>query len=288
MGNKNKKKGKLKQKLTDKYRLVVLNEDTFEERFSLKLSRLNVFVFGGFFSILLIAGTILLIAFTPLKEYIPGYSSTSLKRKAANLTFEADSLKIKLSVLENYTKALKPVLTGEIEPESIDSIQNETRHRLIDESALSATKEDSLFREKVESETRFAIEQNAQSNVKIVFFAPLNGTISQGFDATSKHFAVDITAKTGTPIKATADGTVIFSGWTTETGYVIILKHAKDYISVYKHNGNLLKKQGDFVKSGEVIASVGSTGELTTGPHLHFELWSGGYAVNPTNFIDFK
>nr|WP_284041362.1 M23 family metallopeptidase [Polaribacter sp. Z014] len=268
--------------------MVVLNEDTFEERFSLKLSRLNVFVFGGFFSILLIAGTILLIAFTPLKEYIPGYSSTSLKRKAANLTFEADSLKIKLSVLENYTKALKPVLTGEIEPESIDSIQNETRHRLIDESALSATKEDSLFREKVESETRFAIEQNAQSNVKIVFFAPLNGTISQGFDATSKHFAVDITAKTGTPIKATADGTVIFSGWTTETGYVIILKHAKDYISVYKHNGNLLKKQGDFVKSGEVIASVGSTGELTTGPHLHFELWSGGYAVNPTNFIDFK
>ena len=288
MAKQNKKKGKLKQKLTDKYRLVVLNEDTFEERFSLKLSRLNVFVLGGFFSILLIASTILLIAFTPLKEYIPGYSSTALKRKAANLTFEADSLKIKLAVLENYTKALRPVLTGEIEPESIDSIQTEARHRFIDESELSASKEDSLFREKVESETRFSIEQNALSNIKIVFFAPLNGTISQGFDATSKHFAVDITAKTGTPIKATADGTVIFSGWTTETGYVLLLKHAKDYISVYKHNGNLLKEQGDFVKSGEVIATVGSTGELTTGPHLHFELWSGGYAVNPTNFIDFK
>ncbi|MGJ8758919.1 MAG: M23 family metallopeptidase [Polaribacter sp.] len=288
MAKKDKKKGKLKQKLTDKYRLVVLNEDTFEERFSLKLSRLNVYVLGGFFSILLIASTILLIAFTPLKEYIPGYSSTALKRKAANLTFEADSLKIKLAVLENYTKALRPVLTGEIQPESIDSIQTEARHRFIDESELAATKEDSLFREKVESETLFSIEQNAKSNVKVVFFAPLNGTISQIFDATSKHFAVDITAKSGTPIKATADGTVIFSGWTTETGYVIILKHAKDYISVYKHNGNLLKEQGDFVKSGEVIATIGSTGELTTGPHLHFELWSGGYAVNPTNFIDFK
>jgi len=288
VAKKDKKKGKLKQKLTDKYRLVVLNEDTFEERFSLKLSRLNVFVLGGFFSILLIASTILLIAFTPLKEYIPGYSSTALKRKAANLTFEADSLKTKLAILENYAKALKPVLTGEIEPESIDSIQVEARHRLIDESKLNATKEDSLFREKVESETRFSIEQNAQSNIKIVFFAPLNGTISQPFDASSKHFAVDITAKTGSPIKATADGTVIFSGWTTETGYVLLLKHAKDYISVYKHNGNLLKEQGDFVKSGEVIATIGSTGELTTGPHLHFELWSGGYAVNPTNFIDFK
>ncbi|MCL7752690.1 M23 family metallopeptidase [Polaribacter sp. Z022] len=288
MAKKDKKKGKLKQKLTDKYRLVVLNEDTFEERFSLKLSRLNVFVLGGVFSILLIAVTTVLIAFTPIKEYIPGYSSTALKRKAAKLTFEADSLKIKLALIENYTKALKPVLTGEIEPESIDSIQTEARQRLIDESKLNASKEDSLFREKVESETRFSLQNNTESSVKIVFFAPLNGAISQNFDATSKHFAVDITAKTGDPIKATADGTVIFSGWTTETGYVIILKHAKEYISVYKHNGNLLKEQGDFVKSGEVIATVGSTGELTTGPHLHFELWNGGYTVNPTNFIDFK
>ncbi|WP_405610951.1 M23 family metallopeptidase [Polaribacter sp. Asnod1-A03] len=288
MAQKNKKKGKLKQKLTNKFRLVVLNEDTFQERFSLKLSRLNVFVLGGFFSILLISSTILLIAFTPLKEYIPGYSSTELKRRAADLTFEADSLKTKLAVLENYTKALKPVLTGDIEPESIDSIQNEAMNKLIDESKLDATKEDSIFREKIESETRFSLENSAKSKVKIVFFAPLNGKISQSFEATSKHFAVDITAKTGEPIKATADGTVIFSGWTTETGYVIILRHAKEYISVYKHNGNLLKEQGDFVKSGEVIATVGSTGELTTGPHLHFELWNGGYAVNPTNFIDFK
>jgi len=283
-----KKKGKLKQKLTNKFRLVVLNEDTFEERFSLKLSRLNVFVLSGVFSILLISGTIFLIAFTSLKEYIPGYSSSELKRKAANLTFEADSLKIKLDLLENYTKALKPVLTGDIEPENIDSIQNEELNRLNNQSKLDASKEDSIFREKIESETLFSLQNSNQNKVKVVFFAPLNGEISQEFEATSKHFAVDITAKTGEPIKATADGTVIFSGWTTETGYVIIIRHAKEYISVYKHNGTLLKEQGDFVKSGEVIATVGSTGELTTGPHLHFELWSGGYAVNPTNFIDFK
>ena len=155
MSNRDKKKGKLKRKLTDKYRLVVLNEDTFEERFSLKLSRLNVFVLGGIFSILLIITTILLIAFTPLKEYIPGYSSSALKRKAVSLTFEADSLKIKLNILENYTKALKPILTGEIEPESIDSIQTKVKQHLLDELRLNATKEDSLFREKIESETRF-------------------------------------------------------------------------------------------------------------------------------------
>lgn len=282
------KKNKLKQKLTDKYRLVVLNEDTFEERFSLKLSRLNVFVLGGVFSVLLIVATIILIAFTPIKEYVPGYSSTALKVKVIKLTFESDSLKTKLAILENYTNALKPVLRGEIEAESIDSIQEKTIQRAIDESKLNASKEDSLFREKVESKDRFPIQNSANSNVKIVFFAPLSGTITQGFDANSKHFALDIVAKTGTAIKAVADGTVIFSGWTAETGYVILLKHAKDYISVYKHNGNLLKQQGDFVKSGEVIASVGSTGELTTGPHLHFELWSGGYAVDPSNLIDFK
>ena len=288
MRKKDKKKGKLKQKLTDKYRLVVLNEDTFEERISLKLSRLNVFVLGGIFSILLVAITAVIIAFTPIKEYIPGYLSTKLKANAVKLTFEADSLKQKLAILENYTKALKPVLTGEITSEEIDSLQVEARQITIDESELNASKEDSLFREKVERITQFALLDNAKSNVKIVFFAPLKGTLSQSFDANSKHFAVDIVAKKGTPIKAAADGTVIFSGWSAETGYAIILKHNKDFITVYKHNGNLLKQQGDFVKSGEVIASVGSTGELTTGPHLHFELWKGGYAINPTNFIDFK
>lgn len=288
MAKKKKHKKKLKRKLTDKYRLVVLNENTFEERFSLKLSRLNVFVLGGVFSILLIAVTTVLIAFTPIKEYIPGYSSTKLKVKAAKLTFETDSLKTKLAVLENFTKAIRPVLTGEISPESTDSIQVSTRQRLIDERKLNATKQDSLFREKIESKTRFALANTDQNRVKVVFFAPLSGTISQDFDSNANHFAVDIVAKSGTPVKATADGTVIFAGWTTETGYVILLKHVNNYISVYKHNGNLLKEQGDFVKSGEVIATVGSTGELTTGPHLHFELWSGGYAVNPTNFIDFK
>ncbi len=288
METQNKKKGKLKQKLTDKYRLVVLNENTFEERFSLKLSLLNVFVLGGILSFLLILVTTFFITFTPIKEYIPGYSSTALKIKATKLAFKTDSLKRKLDLLQDYTKALQPILTGEIKADVIDSILIETGKNLIQDSLLNASKEDSLFREKIESRDRFPIQNNAATNVKIVFFAPLNGSVSQDFDARKNHLAVDIVAKKNSPVKAAADGTVIFSGWTTETGYVIILKHAHDYISVYKHNGNLLKEQGDFVKSGEVIASVGSTGELTTGPHLHFELWSGGYAVNPTNLIDFK
>jgi len=289
MAQNNKKKGKLKQKLTDKYRLVVLNENTFEERLALKLSRLNVFIFGGVFSIFLIFGTILLIAFTPIKEYIPGYSSTKLKTDATKLTFETDSLKNRLAVLENYTKSIKSVLTGEITADdTIDSIQELSKRTQIDESKLNATKQDSIFREKIESRDRFPLSDELQNKVKIVFFAPISGTVSQSFNSENKHFALDVVAKTGTPVKAVADGTVIFSEWTTETGYVIIIKHANNYISVYKHNGTLLKEQGDLVQSGEAIASVGSTGELTTGPHLHFELWSDGYAVNPTNYIDFQ
>lgn len=288
MAKKQTKRQKIKQKLTDKYRLVILNEDTFQERFSLKLSRLNVFVVGGLFSVFLIGLTSLLIAFTSLKEYIPGYSSTALKRKATRLVYETDSLKTKLAVLEKFTQALRPVLTGEIEAKRIDSIRTESEKIVIDEDKLAATKQDSIFREKVESQNRYSLIEGSQNKASIVFFAPITGTISQEFNSKNKHFATDIVAKVGTPVKAIADGTVIFSEWTANTGYVITIQHTNKYISIYKHNGTLLKQQGDFVKSGEAIATVGSTGELTTGPHLHFELWHSGYSINPKNYIDFQ
>lgn len=281
-------KNKLKQKLTDKYRLVILNEDTFQERFSVKLSRLNVFVFGGVFSILLIVLTAFLISFTSLREYIPGYSSTELKIQATRLVYETDSLKNELVVLQNFTKAIRPVLTGEIAVDSMMNVKAIANNIEIDEEKLAASKKDSLFRKEIEENDRFPLSDNIQNKAKIVFFAPLTGTFTQKFDVIEKHYAVDVVAKIETPVKAVADGTVIFSEWTTETGYVLMVQHANDFVSVYKHNGNLLKKQGDFVKSGEVIASVGSTGELTTGPHLHFELWNNGYPVNPIDYIDFQ
>ena len=289
MAKNKKKKVKLKQKLTNKYRLVVLNEHTFEERFALKLSRLNVYIFGGLFSVILILATIVLIAFTPIRGYIPGYSSVKLKTDARKLTLASDSLQNRLAVLENYTKSIKSILTGEVTSDDIiDSIQELSKRTQVDQSTLNASKQDSIFREKIESRDRFPLTDELQNRVKIVFFAPVSGTISQSFNSENKHFAIDVVAKTGTPVKAVADGTVIFSEWTTETGYVIILKHTNNFISVYKHNGILLKQQGDQVQSGEAIASIGSSGELTTGPHLHFELWSDGYAVNPANYIDFE
>lgn len=282
------KKRKLKQKLIDKYRLVILNEDTFQEKFSLKLSLLNVFVFGGIFSILLISFTTLLIAFTGLREYIPGYSSSSLKRKATQLIYQADSLKMRLAVIDHFVKAVQPVLTGEISPDKIDSIRVDAQNMAFYNQKLAATKEDSLFREKVERKNRFPLLEGVEGKTKVVFFSPLTGSISQDFSRNDKHYAIDIVAKKGIPVKVIADGTVILAEWTAETGYVIAVQHADEFISIYKHNGTLLKEQGDVVKSGEAIASVGATGELSTGPHLHFELWNNGIPVNPKDYIDFQ
>lgn len=290
MRKQHQKKKNFKQKITNKFRLVVLNEDTFEEQLSIKLSRLNIFVLGGFFSVVLIVLTTILIAYTPIREYIPGYASSDLKRNASNLIHKADSLQQKLNKLQNYTKILIPILKGDspISETNFDSLKLNASTLNLDDKKLNATKADSLFREKVDSKDRFPLFDKAENKIDIVFFAPLTGSVTQKFNVDDKHFAIDIAAVTGSPVKSIEDGTVIFSEWTTETGYVMILEHVNGFISVYKHNGALLKEQGDFVKSGEVIASVGSTGELTTGPHLHFELWYNGYPVNPINYIDFE
>ncbi len=278
---------KLKEKITFKYRFVVLNEETFEERFSFKLNRLNAFVFGGLFSVLLIVLTILFIALTPLKEYIQGYSSSDLKREATNLVYKVDSLNKALSVNDLYIENIQQVLKGEIKRVTFnkDSVLEQLQ---IDKINFAPSAVDSAFREAVEQEDRFSVFEQASKNADIVFTTPIKGEITQDYDSKEKHFAVDIAVDKDTPVKAVADGTVIFKGFTADTGYVIVLEHSQGFISVYKHNATIYKEQGELVRSGEVIASAGSTGNFSTGPHLHFELWNDGYPVNPSNYINFK
>lgn len=284
-----KKEKKFAKKMLHKYRLVILNEDTFEERFAIKLTRLNVFVIVSLSSILMVAGTIFLIAFTPLREFIPGYSSTQLKKQAIALSFKTDSLQHIIDVNEKYFSSIQRVLTGDVKAVEFnkDSILSAANAETVHVS-IKPSKQDSLLREKVDKEDKYNLFESTLSNSNFVLFPPVNGTISEGYNVKEKHYAVDIIVAKNTPVKATADGTVIFAEWTTETGYVVIIEHSHELISVYKHNASLVKEQGDVVKAGEVIAMAGNTGELTTGPHLHFELWSKGYPVNPTNFIDFK
>ncbi len=281
---------KFRQKLTDKYRLVILNENTFEERLSFKLSRINVYVFGGIFSLLLIGLTYLLIAYTPLKEYVPGYSSTALKKQAVRLTYKLDSLEnaclindIKLRAMNAAIRGDEDIITYQNRVDSLLETNKKEVHR-----KLNASREDSLFRKEIAGKDRYNLHENITKNLGISLFAPLKGKITNAFDSQNEHFAVDIATPEGTPVKAVADGTVIFSEWSFETGFVIIIDHGNNLISVYKHNSQLFKHQGDFVKSGEAIAASGSGGEYSTGPHLHFELWYNGYPINSTQFIDFE
>ncbi len=288
MKQKKKKKDKLKKKLLHKYRLVVLNEETFEERYAIKLNRLNVFVITAFSSILLIAFTTLLIAYTPLREYIPGYSSTALKRKATELSYKTDSLQLQLFYNDQYYASIKKVLKGDVSEIDFNRDSIIEAANQIDIDPVLPNKQDSLLRLRAEKEDKYNLFDSEINTSNFILFPPVNGPISDGYNIKEKHFAVDVVVEENTPVKATADGTVIFVEWTVETGYVLILEHPNELISIYKHNGYVTKQQGDLVKAGEVIALSGNTGSLTTGPHLHFELWSKGYPINPTNFIDFE
>lgn len=289
MAKKKKTEKKLTRKLLHKYRLVILNEDTFEERFAIKLTRLNVFILTSISAIFLIVLTILLIAFTPLREYIPGYSSAKLKKQATVLNYKTDSLVNELELNKRYYASIKKVLTGDVAALDFnkDSVLQAAKNN-VGSIEITTNKEDSLLRVKVDKEDKYNLFESSVDQSNFVLFPPVNGTISEGYNIEEKHFAVDIVVAANTPVKATADGTVIFAEWTVETGYVLILEHNQELISVYKHNTAITKAQGDLVKAGEVIAMSGNTGELSTGPHLHFELWSKGYPVNPTNFIDFE
>lgn len=289
MITKKKKERKFAKKLLHKYRLVILNQDTFEERFSIKLTRLNVFVIVSLSAILLVAGTTFIIAFTSLREFIPGYSSAKLKRQTTELYYRTDSLQQVIAMNDKYISSIRMVLSGEVGSVDFnrDSINEMVRKEEISYD-LSPSEMDRALREKVDKEDKYNLFEVATAGSNFVLFPPVNGEISEGYNIKERHYAVDIVVARNTPVKSTADGTVIFAEWSAETGYVIIIEHSQSLISVYKHNDSLTKAQGDLVKAGEVVAMAGSSGELSTGPHLHFELWNHGYPINPTNFIDFN
>jgi murein DD-endopeptidase MepM/ murein hydrolase activator NlpD len=284
-----KEKKNLGKKLLHRYRLVILNEDTFEERISFKINRLFIIILTIIFSLFLIALTSVLIVYTPLKTYIPGYTSRDFKKDATNLNIKIDSLEQIVLSQNLYFESIRKVLKGEVDTivYNEDSIKN-TQPLSVTREELMPGKTDSILRAEVEEEDRFNVFESAIFEGDFSLFQPVEGIVSEVFDAESKHYAVDIAADKNEPVKSVADGRVIFAEWTAETGYVIIIEHQFALISVYKHNSSLLKSQGDFVTSGEVIALTGDTGELSTGTHLHFELWVDGNPIDPQEFINFE
>ena len=282
------KRKRIWKKLLSRYRLVILNEETFEEQLYFRLTRLNVIIITTFLFSLLFTGTLLLISYTPIKEFIPGYSSTKMRKQAAENAFRLDSLMSAYQQSQLQVTNIQKVLTGDIAFEEFKQQQF-----VLDTQDISLrdipkrNAEDSILRSLVAQEDKYSVV-NKKSKVDFVLFPPAKGNLSQRYDPVTKHFAVDIVLDENAPIKAVAEGTVIFSEWTADTGFVIIVEHPYGLLSAYKHNAALSKSQGETVVAGEVIATAGDTGEYSTGYHLHFELWSDGFPMDPENFIDFS
>jgi murein DD-endopeptidase MepM/ murein hydrolase activator NlpD len=284
---------RIKKKLNDKYRLVIMNDSTFERKFSFRLSRLNAFTAVGTIVIVLVIATTFLIAYTPLREYIPGYGDVSVEKDIITLMSKADSLQKELLLREAYIQNIKDVINGkDFSARDINKPPDTTKadYKNLD---IPHSKDDSLLRAEFENIDQYdlmstGIKGGSASISNFFFFTPIQGIISNGFNPSKKHYGIDIVANKNEAVKSVLDGTVIIAAWTLQTGYVIAVQHQSDIISVYKHNSVLLKKEGDFIKAGDPIAIVGESGELQTGPHVHFELWYGGKPVNPREYILFK
>ena len=257
---------RLIKKLISRYRLVILNEENYEEQFFLRLSILNLLIISTFLLSFLITSTLLIVSYTSLKEFIPGYASNLMRKQAILNASKLDSLTTSYNQSLDQLNSIKRVLTGDIKFEEFKEIEFKLDTENIDVK-LNSKKimEDSLLRIAIDNVDKYNFNSNLNSDESFLFFSPVSGHISQKFDPLKKHFAVDIVAKENEPVKSVADGVVIFSEWSSDTGYVIILEHKQGYLSVYKHNESLNITQGDIVQAGDIIGTVGNTGEYTTG-----------------------
>ena len=284
-----KEKVRLWDRLKYKYKLSVINETSYEEVFNFRLSQLHVLTALSVLAVILVVLTILLIAFTDLREFIPGYPDGNMRQMIAQNALRVDSLENELLKRDRFFKSIRLVLNGG-DTTSLERSREDTARYRNDTIRFQISEQENEFRAAIEERERFnlSLGMKEQNHDYYHFFPPVEGIVTQSFDEKKRHYGTDIVAKANAKVAAVWDGVVIFTDWTVKTGYVIQVQHTNDLISVYKHNSILLKKQGDYVRAGEVLGVVGNTGEESSGPHLHFELWRAGNPLNPENFIKFK
>lgn len=287
------------QRVSKKVRIVVVNAESFEEKRHFTLSPLNAAVLISFFTLLIIISTYLIVAYTPLKQWIPGmpsYSNELMLRKIdlENMQY-LEKVKHQSNIEDLYYQNLITILNDEVplDPTLQDSAYNRdsTNYAIMD---FSTSEKDSLLRVKIDLREKYQL-LNKEGSVSqnddmkgVFFFTPINGSVSGSFNLKEGHFGIDVVAPKDEAVMATLDGTVVFNTWTPEDGHVIYLQHNYNLISVYKHNAFVLKKVGEFVEAGEPVAIIGNSGRLSTGPHLHFELWHKGTALNPEDYMRFN
>ena len=285
-----------------KQRFVVMDSVTFKEKWSFQLSAINLFVTIGVGIIVLVAITAVIIAFTPLREFIPGYANSKMTEQTYQNALVIDSLEREMAKQEQMMLDIKDLMMGrdpEQRAKAADSLRRSQSEKSNGNREYSRSEADSLLRKEVEEQDRYSVKgkrgqktasvssQQTDNASAILLFTPLKGKVISHYDAKIHHYGVDIAGAEKETVKSVAPGSVVFSNFTIETGYVIAIQHQGGMISVYKHNSSLLKHEGDVVRAGEPIAYIGNTGELTTGPHLHFELWVNGKPINPLVYISF-
>jgi len=285
-----KKYQKILEKLRNRYKLILYNDSTLREVTTFYLTRLNVFAFTGLFIAVIVVVVIVLFIFTPLNAFLPAYSDSKLKRELIESAIRMDSIEYVLKQRETYFAQIRNVMDGKDYESYTETDDTTVLER--QEINFTKSKHDSLLRLLIEEEeaTNLSVVNSENTGSKfnrLHFFMPVKGLITSKFEPSESHFGIDIVAKAEEPILATLNGTVIMATWSLETGYVIQIQHEENLISMYKHNSALLKKVGDHVKAGETIAIIGNTGEMTTGPHLHFEIWHNGVPINPEDYIAF-
>lgn len=294
----------LMEKLRDNYRLVIMNAETFEEITSLRLTPLSVYV--GLSS--LIVGTAILVTmaiiWTPLKRYIPGYGDFQRDAEIAELTSKVANLEDEIQAHRKYNENFRKLLNGDLADMSKEAAEKQGQPADQADTLpkdVERIPEDEQLRSAVARGT-FSSDPALTASVsnnnatgprevpleQLSFIPPVSGDVTSAFDLKKEHYGIDIGAAKNTAVKAAADGMVISSGYTVETGYSIAIQHPNNVVTMYKHNSVLLKREGSPVKAGEAIAIIGNTGEQSSGPHLHFELWHKGRAVNPTGYINFN
>ena len=282
-----KKKHTLIDKLSERFHILLVNEKTLEKRKLFSSSSINLAASSLFAFLLLLLTSFILIYITPLKEYFRGYTSIELRENAVENSMKLDSLESLYISQSKYIKSLKDLLSGNISFEDLDQNTENTESNSLELEIVKTNLDDSLLRALVDEEDKYNAFDLEGERFTTVLFPPVKGGLSSGFDYESKHYGVDIAMPENSPVHSISEGIVVFAEWTSETGFVIILEHLNGLTSIYKHNSSIIKTQGDRIETGEIIAFTGNTGSLTTGPHLHFELWYRGEPVDPESYIEF-
>jgi hypothetical protein len=277
------------QKYKSKYRLTILNDTTFEEVFVIRLSRMNILAVLGISGIIFAILIFALIAYTPMREFIPGFPDGETHANIIKNVYRLDSIEQKAKENEQYINNIKTIFEGKIPQSYVSDVNNDTNKLLNDTISLSISEKDSLFRLKIEQENEFDIlSANVNVTEDVVLFPPIKGLLTNKYKPETKHFGVDIVGKTNQDAFACYRGVVVQAAWTMETGYVVQIQHSDNLLSVYKHLASVSVAQGDEVSTGKQIGKIGDVGTLSTGPHLHFELWKEGHSIPPNELINFN